>query len=144
MKQVPQLLTALLLIVTVSSCKKSTISTSPLASLNVINATVPLAIAATDTTKPVVVTNLNFANGSYYSLFLAGQSGALDTILVKDSYQNYTDSSFGCRFINLSYNSNPISVNIKGKSNGSEVASLSYKQNSGFIKYVATAAFQKD
>src|SRR4051812_45364015 len=41
---------------------------------------VPLAIVATtDTTKPVYTNTLNFTNGGVYTLYLAGQSTAVDT-----------------------------------------------------------------
>jgi hypothetical protein len=78
-------------------------------------------------------------NGSYYSLFLSGTDPQhVDNVLIKESYQNYTDSIAGVRFINLSTGSNPISVDIQGKANGSEVQSLAYKAYTTFQKYPAS------
>jgi hypothetical protein len=81
-------------------------------------------------------------NGDYYSLFLAGASPAnVDAILVKETYKSFTDTLFAVRFINLSPNSNPISVNISGNANGSEVTSLAYKAYTSSIQHSAKAAF---
>ncbi len=78
------------------------------------------------------------ANGSYYSLFLSGASpSAIDATLIKETYQNYTDSLCGVRFINLSPGSDPISVNLTGSANGSEVSSLAYKAYTDFKQYPA-------
>ena len=97
--------------------------------------------AAADPAHPYYNQTLATANGSYYSLFLTGAStGSIDAILIKESYKNYTDSLCGVRFINLSPDSNPISVDIAGLANGSEVASLAYKAYTTFKQYPATAA----
>lgn len=173
-----------------SSCKKeATPTTFPLASLNIINATVnlgtvkanftgnglpnywagitttiaygantayavnantsvPLTIATSaDSTHPVYSNTLKYSNGSYYTLFLAGQSGAVDTLMIKESFQNYNDSSFGVRFINLSYNSNPIVVTLSTTTTTNEFGPLNYKGYSSFKKYnaaypVASYTFQ--
>jgi hypothetical protein len=80
-------------------------------------------------------------SGSYYSLFLTGASSTqIDNILIKENYSNYTDSVAGVRFINLSPGSNPVSVDITGKTNGSEVTNLAYKAFTSFNKYSATTA----
>lgn len=102
--------------------------------------TVDLFPAATPTT-PYYNQTIQTTNGSYYSLFLSGASpSAIDATLIQESYKTYTDSLCGVRFINLSPNSSPISVNISGNANGSEVASLAYKAYSGFIQHPAKAA----
>lgn len=76
-----------------------------------------------------------------YSLFLGGASPTqIDPVLITESYHNYTDSVCAVRFINLSPGSSPISVNITGQSNGSEVASLAYKAYSSFKQYPAKKA----
>jgi hypothetical protein len=78
------------------------------------------------------------ANSSYYSLFLSGASPtAVDATLIKESYKNYTDSLCGVRFINLSPGSNPVSVNLAGSANGSEINSLAYKSYTDFKQYAA-------
>lgn len=116
----------------------------PLASGQIsINLGVP-AVAATVTTPAVPAVTyfsgtLPVNNSSNYSLFLTGASPSqIDTVLISESYtRTYSDSSFGVRFINLSLSPNPISVDIKGGANGSEVQSLSYKGYSRFIKHPA-------
>lgn len=93
--------------------------------------------AATPNT-PYYNQTLSMANGSYYSLFLSGaSSSAIDATLINETYQNYTDSLCGVRFINLSPGSNPISVNLIGSVNGSEVTSLAYKAYTDFKQYPA-------
>jgi len=161
-------LTAVLLVAGFYSCKKSEVKLTPLASLNLTNAVIaaPTVYLNGNTDS---VTNNNFgeftllagksavkvvagaqsyynqtlstANGSYYSLFLAGASpAAVDAILIKESYQNYTDSLCGVRFINLSPDSQPVSVDIQGNANGSAVSSLAYKAYTGFLPYPAKLA----
>lgn len=102
------------------------------------NKSVPLNIVAkADTTTVVYSTSLNFTNGSYYSLFLAGQAGAIDEVLVQDSYSNYTDSSCGVRFVNLSPDSKPVNVVMPATPGTNEFASVAYKQATAFNKYSA-------
>lgn len=99
-----------------------------------------LYVAATAAAPAVTYYNqpLTVANADSYSLFLGGASPAtVDAIVIKESYSNYADSLCGVRFVNLSPNSNPISVNITGQANGSEVTSLAYKAYSNFKQYPA-------
>ena len=80
---------------------------------------------------------LNFKAGSLYSLFITGADTTTpDFLFVQDMLLVITDSSVGIRFVNLSAGSNPISINLEGNSNGSEVSNLAYKGISGFKKYV--------
>lgn len=95
---------------------------------------------ASDTLKPIITQKVNAANGSYYSMFLSGTAGAVDIVLVKDNYTNYADGVCGVRFINLSSDSHPISINITGNSNGNEVSNLAYKAYTNFKKYAVTAS----
>ncbi|WP_214072612.1 DUF4397 domain-containing protein [Mucilaginibacter sp. dw_454] len=102
-----------------------------------------LYTAATSTVPAVTYYKqpLTITNSDRYSLFLAGTSlTAIDPVLIKESYINPTDSLCGVRFINLSPNSSPISVNITGQTNGSEVSSLAYKAYSSFKQYPAKKA----
>jgi len=102
--------------------------------INLSNNTVKPAI-------PYYQGTLKVADLDNYSLFLGGASQTqVDAVLIKESYHNYDDSVCGVRFINLSPNSNPISVNLAGSANGSEVASLAYKSYSDFKQYPATQA----
>lgn len=82
---------------------------------------------------------LNLPAGNINSLFLAGTTDKTDTLFVKDAPIHFqaADSSMGIRFVNLSPGSGPVSVNMSGVANGSEVASLPYKAITGFKKYPA-------
>lgn len=99
--------------------------------VNLINNSVIPAVSYYN--QPITATN-----GVNYTLFLAGNTPAqIDPILVTENYQNYADSVCGVRFINLSPNSSPVSVNISGQVNGSEVNTLAYKAYSSFKQYPA-------
>lgn len=102
------------------------------------------AKAATATTAAIPAVTyysqtLAVDNTTNYSLFLTGTSPAtVDNVLIKENYtRTYADSVCGVRFINLAPGSNPISVNIKGSANASEVTSLAYKAYSNFKQYPA-------
>jgi len=76
--------------------------------------------------------------GGIYSLFLAGDTTSPDTLFLRDNITNYTDSSAGVRFINLSTGSLPMSVTILGNpASETEFANIGYKGVSGFRKYPA-------
>jgi len=80
---------------------------------------------------------LNFKAGNLYSLFLTGADTTTpDFLFVQDTASVITDSAVGIRFVNLSTGSNPMSINLEGSSNASEVASLPYKGITGFKQYV--------
>lgn len=86
---------------------------------------------------------LNLRSGGIYSLFLTGSdTSSPDYLFTVDSlpYHNPIDSTVGIRFVNLSSGSDPISVNLEGSPNGSEVASLSYKGITNFKNYLSDAA----
>lgn len=167
-----------------SGCKKSTVSLSPLASLNIINASVnlgavktnftdlkglyasittttaygantafganaevpvPVTIVPTaDTTKIAFTGQFTFVNGGIYSLYLAGQSTAVDTVFVKENIPSYTDSMYGVRFINLSYNSTPIKVTRSTTPSVIEFTDMAYKQASDFRNYPAKVSAATD
>jgi len=82
---------------------------------------------------------LNLKVGGIYSLFLTGaDTTSPDFLFTTDTlpYYNFADSVMGIRFVNLSTGSNPISVNLEGKPNGSEVGSLPYKGITNFGQYI--------
>jgi hypothetical protein len=86
---------------------------------------------------------LPLKKGGIYSLFLCGaDTTSPDYLFTADTlpYHNPIDSTFGVRFINLSAGSNPISVDIMGNPNGSEVGSLSYKGITSFREYTASSS----
>lgn len=79
------------------------------------------------------------AAGNIYSLYITGtDTTAVDYLLSHDQLPVHNDSTCGIRFINLSASSNPVSVNVKGQSNGSEVQNLAYKNITSFKNYAAT------
>jgi hypothetical protein len=82
---------------------------------------------------------LNLKPGGIYSLYLCGtDTSSPDYLLTTDSIPYYgpTDSVMGIRFVNLSTGSNPISINLEGNANGSEIGSLAYKGITTFKQYV--------
>ncbi|BAV07686.1 hypothetical protein FLA_3717 [Filimonas lacunae] len=102
------------------------------------NSRTTLQIAATsDTTTPVVQTQVQLPVGSMYSLLLCGKSKSIDTLWIKENFAAYADSVYGVRFMNLSVNSKPVS--IKRKSTGATVASsIAYKGYSSFYTFPCT------
>jgi hypothetical protein len=100
-----------------------------------------IIVSSADTIKPVFDGTLNLQAGGIYSLYLAGQGGLADTVFTKDVIPVYSDSSVGLRFVNLSPDSKPISVNLAG--NGptqTEFSNLAYKQSTGFKTFSANSS----
>lgn len=91
---------------------------------------------------PLINLDIDFPNGFIGSLFIAGTLKKPDTLLVKDQpvYFPPADSSMGLRFVNLAQGGLPVSVNIKGQANGTEVNSLPFKAITAFKRYAANAA----
>ena len=86
---------------------------------------------------------LNLKKGGIYSLFLCGaDTTSPDYLFTSDSlpFHSPTDSTVGVRFVNLSTSSSPISINLEGSPNGSEVTSLSYKSITGFRDYISNSS----
>jgi hypothetical protein len=86
---------------------------------------------------------LNLQPQAIYSLYLSSSDTTgknIDTLFLQDDppYHSDTDSTAGIRFINLSKGSNPMSVDIQGNVNGSEVSSLAYQAITNFKNYQAT------
>jgi hypothetical protein len=78
-----------------------------------------------------------------YSLFLCGADTASpDYLLTTDtlSFHSPADSALGIRFVNLSAGSNPLSINLEGSPNGSEVGNLPYKGITGFKNYACNSS----
>lgn len=124
----------------------STLTTSNLLSYGTANLFSPVSgsntiafIQSTDTTHTLFTGTFNLQNANAYSFFLTGTVSQPDTMLVRDNlpYYQSTDSVGGVRFVNLSTGSNPVSVDIKGSANGSEVQSLAYKGITTFKTYAA-------
>jgi hypothetical protein len=84
---------------------------------------------------------VNITDKGNYSLFLAGLSATqADTIFITETFTNPTDSSCGVRFINLSPDSGPLSINITGGDPGGETPSLAYKAYTNFKLHSARIA----
>lgn len=95
----------------------------------------------TDTLLSLWRGQFHLTNNAIHTLFLVGPDSLhIDTLLTTDVLPVHVDSSVGVRFVNVSPGSNPVSVDIQGRVNGSEVASLAYKGVSPFINYPATAS----
>ena len=103
----------------------------------------PLAIYRyPDTTvhdQPLLNLTLEIKPNTINTLFMAGTVAAPDALFTTDlpPYHQTSDSTMGIRFVHLSMGRDPVSVNIKGQANGSELNSLAYKNISGFKKYPA-------
>jgi hypothetical protein len=84
--------------------------------------------------KPLFNLTLDLKQGAIYTLFLTGTLTNPDTLFTTDTppYHPPTDSTLGIRFVNLSPGSTPVSVNIAGNANGSEVSSLPFKGITGY------------
>lgn len=95
-------------------------------------------LSADDTAKVAWAGILNMQPGKIYSFYFAGQKGHIDTLFQQDQIPVYTDSTVGVRFINLSPDSKPVSINRSGSAN-KEVTNLGYKQISTFKNYSGTA-----
>jgi len=106
---------------------------SPVAGTN------PLIVApSTDTSSKVFNGTFSLVSGGIYSFFLSGDATHPDTLLVKDNIPNYTDSSAGIRFVNLTSGGKALSISFLNDLAHTEVPSLVYKQITDFKKYDAS------
>jgi hypothetical protein len=89
---------------------------------------------------PLFDLDLELATGSIHTLFLTGTLSEPDTLFTTDTppFHQTADSTLGIRFVNLMPGSDPVSVNIVGAANGSEVGSLDYKGITAFKIYKGT------
>jgi hypothetical protein len=95
------------------------------------------------TTGQIFYGILPLKKGGIYSLYLCGKDTASpDYVFTTDTlpYHGLSDSTVGIRFVNLSTGSNPISVNLEGSPDGSEVDKLEYKGISGFKNYISNSS----
>lgn len=86
--------------------------------------------------KPVLNMTLQLQKDALYTLFVAGTTSALDTVLVKENLPviPVKDSVSAVRFVNLMSGA-PVSVNLKGQPHGSAIQSLPYKGISAYAHY---------
>lgn len=105
----------------------------------------PLAVYRyPDTTlhsSPVINVNLDLKPNTMNTLFLAGTITEPESVFTTDLPLSHPveDSTMGIRFVNLLKGSGPVSINLQGMQNGSEQASLAYREVTPFTKYKATA-----
>ena len=74
------------------------------------------------------------------SLFFVGDKAHPDTMLIREEFpvHMYGDSTFSVRFLNLSYGSNPVRVEVDGTAQPL-VSNLAYKARSGWHTFSARA-----
>jgi len=105
---------------------------------NIPTGAVPISmIDQGDTIKPFYGTTVMSSAGNIYSYFIAGSAGG-DVVTSKDQIPIRTDSTFGVRFINLSYNSTTVNVVLSSSPNTNEFSNISYKTLTDFKGYAAT------
>jgi hypothetical protein len=98
-------------------------------------------ISLQDTLHSFYKSTLNLKAGGVYSLYIIGQNQP-ETMFLEDHIPAYQDSTSGVRFINLSPDSQPVTINLVGNSsNQTEFTSLAYKQISNFKAYPAKSDF---
>jgi hypothetical protein len=85
-----------------------------------------------DSTAIVFSQAVKLKTGSSHSLFMMGTNENISGMLVEDNIPVRTKGTSGIRFINLSPDSAPISINLEGQPLGSIEASLPYKSLSEF------------
>lgn len=92
------------------------------------------------TSKPLLDLQLKLNKGSINTLYFLGTAAQPDYLL--DTYlppfHNAADSTFGVRFLNLSYGSKPVSVYLVSNGERKEVEGLAYKGVTAFKNYSAT------
>jgi hypothetical protein len=99
-----------------------------------------LLISSSDTSKAFYSGTVDLKAGGIYSMYVLSGSPKGDVLLLEDTIPVYTDSAAGIRFINLSPDSGPITVNLQGNNPSQmEFIDLTYKQISPFKGYNATS-----
>jgi hypothetical protein len=94
-------------------------------------------VSSSDTLLSIYHKVIKLSAGNIYSLYLAGQSTAVDTILLKDNIPYRADSTAGVRFMNLSYNSTPVNVTLSTTTTVNEFNNIAYKGITDFKTYPA-------
>ena len=94
------------------------------------------------TSKPIFNLNLHLEKGSINSLFLMGTVAKPDYLFLSSvpPYHAVRDSTFGIRFVNLSYQSKPVNVYLIANGEQKEIDGLAYKGITPYKNYTARAA----
>jgi len=74
-----------------------------------------------------------------HSLYLTGNSGEQEHLLIEDNPKRFTDSIVGIRFLNLSISSGSIDVGVTGSSSN-VISGLDYKSFTEYMEFPARAA----
>jgi hypothetical protein len=92
--------------------------------------------------KPVLRLTLNLPVNTIHTLFVMGTPQNADYLVTNDQlpYHAPADSTMGLRFVNIAPVTGPVTVNLAGQANGSEVADLAYKGVTPFKNYNAGSA----
>jgi len=99
-----------------------------------------LLISSSDTSKVFYSGNFNLKGGGIYSMYVLSGASKGDVLFMEDSIPAYKDSTSGIRFINLSPDSGPVTVNLQGNDpSQTEFQEIAYKQISSFKGYDATS-----
>ncbi len=95
----------------------------------------------TDSLSPYYNSNKSVAvaEGDYFTLFLGGTPAVPEGILVKESWQNYTDSVVGIRFVNMSPNSTPVNVTLSTSTTTNQFSNVAFKDITDFKQFPATS-----
>jgi hypothetical protein len=97
---------------------------------------IPLSVSQlADTTHTVFNSTIHIAPNSVHNLFLTGTLTAPDYLFTTDTLAFPTDSAVNVRFVNISTNSNPISIDISTNAGTPIVASLPYKGVGEFLHF---------
>jgi hypothetical protein len=111
-------------------------------SYNSYSGQLQLGLYQDTTSKPVYNLSLEVPVNTIHTLFLMGTPQEPEQLYTTDQlpYHAPADSVIGIRFVNISRGTAPVSVNLVGQANGSEVQSLSYKGATSFKNYPAGLA----
>ena len=94
-------------------------------------------INAEDTLSQILSTSVSLSAGKSATLFLTGRDQSLDAWFLPDDFVALTDSLVGVRFINLSPDSDLVSVSVAGETSNL-VEGLTFKYASEYIPLSAT------
>ena len=92
-----------------------------------------------DSLHPYYNSPLSAVNGGIYSLYLIGNDPQTNTLLFKDTIPSYADSSMGTRFINLSSDAGPLTIDFLDTAVHPMVSNLLYKSITPFYKLPANS-----
>lgn len=100
--------------------------------------TVPITVVSgNDTTHHVFQGYLKLAGGHIYSFYVYGNLPNVDTLFLEDHIPVHKDSVSAVRFINLSPDSGPVSINVQGSAT-SDFQGIAFKNITAFKTYPAT------